>query len=194
VAVQAEVPGAAITTGLHDKEVIDPVADGLTVNAIVLGAPPYDAVICATTVEDTEVAVATNVVEVEPAGIDTDPGTVISPAEEDSGMLTPPAGATVDSVAAHVEVPGEVITVGLHVTDSVGAAVPPVTGMVLPAVDVGMLAPSSVALTASLTEIGTLPDAAGVNFTATFATTPLAIVDVLTPVSRQIADPEVDLH
>jgi hypothetical protein len=111
-------------------------------------------------------------------------------------IAAPPNGAPLARDTVHVSVPGVLIVPGKH-TRPERVELPDRRGIantVAAAVLVAMAFPASVALFPSMRESGTTPDAVLVTCMATCATTPLATVFMLVPVSRHIVEPAFAVH
>jgi len=132
-------------------------------------------------------AVAVNVALVAPAGMVTDPGTVISALLLESVTTIPPVGAAWLSVAVHVEEPPVLSDEGLQVTLLIvtGTA----TVMAPPVPLVAMLVPVDDAAETPVTLIGTVPNALADRVTLIAATVPFGIVLAFNPLTMQVTVP-----
>jgi hypothetical protein len=147
-------------------------------------------------VELTETAEPVNVADDDPAGTDTEAGTLRAALLSDTATDIPLDGAPALRLTVQVRVPGVVNVVGVHARELNVAAVRELWMLMLPPVAVRVApTPAGSAAMALETPIETEePLTLVASLTLTVATTPLPMVLVLTPAAMHLMIPEPELQ
>lgn len=107
----------------------------------------------------------------------------------DSVTALPPLGAALDNVTVHIVLLPDVTVAGEHCSPETTGAVDAVEVITLPAPETARKVPSDAAPITLVTGSEIELRLVGLSVTATTATTPLAIVLLLTPLATQMIDP-----